>query len=176
MSFLEFLPSNTPRYRYKGYSECLRLFEEKYDELEHEEDPLGRGYNPYFIMDIDERSFLESFVQSEDKLLTLSWEIYDHVNKSLLLRMESTEHAVAGGAFRSIFDHWAKEPIPALTDTSTRTVRGVTCTKRADISFAPFLQMPVNRSFKWPTFVGEVAWSERRRKLRADMKFWLEDP
>ncbi|CAG8057781.1 unnamed protein product [Penicillium salamii] len=36
--------------------------------------------------------------------------------------------------------------------------------------------MPNGRSHKWPTFVGEVAWSERRTKLEADIKFWMNDP
>ncbi|KAJ5983220.1 hypothetical protein N7481_005319 [Penicillium waksmanii] len=176
MSFQDFLPSATPRYRYKGYHECLRLFEEEYDKLQHEEDPLGCAYNPYFIMDIDERSFLECFVNSEEKLLTLSWEVYDHVHQSALFRMESSEHATASGAFNTIFSAWARRVTePFLSNTGARTVRGVTRTKKADISWTP-AEVPSSRSHKWPTFVGEVAWSEPRSKLKADMKFWLEDP
>ncbi|KAJ5378671.1 hypothetical protein N7509_011790 [Penicillium cosmopolitanum] len=176
ISFHDFLPSTTPRYRYKGYRESLRLFEEEHDKLQHEEDPLGCAYNPYFIMDIDERSFLEYFVNSEDKLLTLSWEIYDHVYQSALFKMESSEHATAAGAFNTIFSTWARSVTkPFLSNTGTRTVRGVTCTKKADISWTP-AEVPSGRSHKWPTFVGEIAWSEPRSKLKADIKFWLEDP
>ncbi|KAJ5256589.1 hypothetical protein N7478_012693 [Penicillium angulare] len=175
MSFQDFLPSDTPKYRYKSYDECLQLFEEKYDELKCEEDPLGQAYNPYFIMDVDECSFLDCFVYSGERLLTLSWEIYDHVSQSTLLRMESSQHAVAIGAFTTIFSAWARTVPPEVENTSTRTVRGATRTKRADISWAP-KNMPRGLSHKWPTFVGEVAWSEPRSKLIADMKFWLNDP
>ncbi|KAJ5741965.1 hypothetical protein N7533_011374 [Penicillium manginii] len=175
MSFQDFLPSTTPRYRYKGYRECLRLFEEEYEKFEHEEDPLGCAYNPYFIMDIDERSFLECFVNSGDNLLTLSWEIYDHVYQSTLLKMESPAHAVAIGTFNTIFSAWARRVTdPILFNTTTRTVRGRSRTKNADISFTP-AEVPSGRSHKWPTFVGEVAWSEPRSKLIEDMRFWLED-
>jgi hypothetical protein len=36
--------------------------------------------------------------------------------------------------------------------------------------------MPNGRSHKWPTFVGEVASSERRTKLQEDIRLWLDDP
>ncbi|KAJ5851867.1 uncharacterized protein N7529_011252 [Penicillium soppii] len=176
MSFQNFLPSNTPRYRYEGYHECLRLFEEEYEKFEHEEDPLGCTYNPYFIMDIDERSFLECFVNSGDNLLTLSWEIYDHVYQSTLLRMQSSAHAVAIGTFSTIFAAWARRVThPILLNTTDRTVRGNSRTKKADISWTPE-EVPSGRSHKWPIFVGEVAYSEPRSKLIEDMRFWLEDP
>ncbi|KAJ5596841.1 hypothetical protein N7450_003299 [Penicillium hetheringtonii] len=175
MSFEDFLPSATPRYRYKDYRECVRLLEKEYDKLDHEEDPLESAYNPYCIIEIDERSFLECFVNSGDNSLTLSWEIYDHAYQSALLRMESTEHATAAGAFDQIFSAWTwTESNQSLASTRTRSVRGVTRTKRADISWTP-KNMPAGRS-EWPTVVGEVAWSEPRSKLRADMEFWLTGP
>ncbi|CAI7648158.1 unnamed protein product [Penicillium glandicola] len=80
--------------------------------------------------------------------------------------MESSAHAVAGSA---------RAVDPIITPTSTRSVRGQTRTKKADISWSP-RDMPNGLSHKWPTFVGEVAWSERRTKLHEDMKFWLDDP
>jgi hypothetical protein len=127
-------------------------------------------------MDIDECSFLECFVNSGDKLLMLSWEIYDHVSQSALLKMESSAHAVAAGAFNTIFSAWVRRVVdPLLSPTSARTVRGQSRTKKADISWSPD-EVPNGRSHKWPTFVGEVAWSERRTKLQEDIKFWLDDP
>ncbi|KAJ5689016.1 hypothetical protein N7462_003408 [Penicillium macrosclerotiorum] len=90
--------------------------------------------------------------------------------------MESPAHAVAAGAFNTIFTAWARGVIdPMLSNTSTRTVRGISRTKKADISWTPS-EMPSGRSHKWPTFVGEVAWSEHRSKLIEDMRFWLEEP
>ena len=144
--------------------------------MEREKGPLGFAYDPYFIIDIDERSFLECFVNSGDKLLMLSWEMYDHTYQSALLKMESSPHAVAGGAFSTIFSAWARRVAdPILTPTSTRTVRGQTRTKKADLSWAP-RDIPQGGSHKWPTFAGEVAWSEPRTKLQADIEFWLDDP
>ncbi|KAJ5494663.1 hypothetical protein N7463_010750 [Penicillium fimorum] len=90
--------------------------------------------------------------------------------------MESSAHAVAAGAFNTIFSAWARRVVdPLLSPTSTRTVRGQTRTKKADISWSP-REMPNGQSHKWPTFVGEVAWSESRTKLQEDIRFWLDDP
>ncbi|CAG8398951.1 unnamed protein product [Penicillium salamii] len=176
MSFQDLVPSNTKRYRYEGHRQCLEVLEQEAERWEREEVLLGCEYNPYFIMDVDEASFLESFVNSGDKLLMLSWEIYDHLYQSALLKMESSAHAVAAGAFNTIFSAWARRVVdPLLSSTGTRTVRGQTRTKKADISWSP-TEMPNGRSHKWPTFVGEVAWSERRTKLEADIKFWMNDP
>ncbi|KAJ5361925.1 hypothetical protein N7541_002769 [Penicillium brevicompactum] len=176
MPFQDFLPSTHRRYKYEGYRQCLEVFEQESDRWQREEVSLGCAYNPYFVMDIDERSFLECFVNSGDKLLMLSWEIYDHTSQSALLKMESSTHAVAAGAFDTIFSAWARGVNdPSLSPTSTRTVRGQTRTKKADISWCP-REMPNGRSNKWPTFVGEVAWSERRTKLHEDVKFWMDDP
>ncbi|KAJ5598343.1 hypothetical protein N7537_008427 [Penicillium hordei] len=90
--------------------------------------------------------------------------------------MESSAHAVAAGAFNTIFSAWVRRVVdPLLSPTSARTVRGQSRTKKADISWSPD-EVPNGRSHKWPTFVGEVAWSERRTKLQEDIKFWLDDP
>ncbi|KAJ5482538.1 hypothetical protein N7475_001350 [Penicillium sp. IBT 31633x] len=90
--------------------------------------------------------------------------------------MESSAHAVAAGAFNTIFSAWARRVVdPLLSPTGTRGVRGQTRTKKADISWCPS-EMPHGRPHKWPTFVGEVASSERRIKLQEDMKFWLDNP
>ena len=175
MVFEDLLSSAPPIYRYKGYRECIELLEKEHDKFEHEEDPLKDAYSPYFIMEIDERSFLEYFVNSNNKLLTLSWEIYDHAYQSALFRMESAEHATASSAFDSIFSAWTRTVSKhSLAGTRTHTFRGATRTKRADISWT-LKQMPPGRS-EWPTVVGEVVWSEPRSKLKADMEFWLNDP
>ncbi|CAG7949415.1 unnamed protein product [Penicillium nalgiovense] len=176
MSLQDVLPPTTRRYRYEGYHQCLRVLEQEPERLEREEVPLGCAYNPYSIMDIDECSFLKCFVNSGDKLLMPSWESYDHITQSALLKMESSAHAVAAGAFNTIFSAWARRVVdPLLSPTSTRTVRGQARTKKADISWSP-REMSNGRLHKWPTFVGEVAWSERRTKLQDDIRLWLDDP
>ena len=127
-------------------------------------------------MDVDECSFLDCFVNSGERLLTLSWEIYGHVSQSTLLRMESPHHAVTTGAFTTIFSAWAKRVPPEAMNTTTRAVRGATQTKRADISWKP-LNMPCasGLSHEWPILLGEVAWSKPRSKSIADMELWLND-
>ncbi|KAJ5787135.1 hypothetical protein N7457_002125 [Penicillium paradoxum] len=176
MSFRDLLPLTTRRYRYERYDQCLEILNQECDRLEREEDALGCTYSPYFIMDIDERSFRECFVNSEDNLLTLSWDIYDHVFQSALLRMQSRPHAVAVGTFNNIFSAWARRVAePHLLSINASNVRGQTRSKQSDISWSP-RDMPNGRSHKWPTLVGEVAWSEPRTKLQKDIEFWLDDP
>lgn len=86
-------------------------------------------------MEVDESSFRESSVNSGDKLPMLSWEIYDHLSQSALLEMKSSAHVVAAGAINTIFSAWAKMVIdPLLSPTGTKSVRGQTRTKKADIS------------------------------------------
>lgn len=150
--------------------------EQEAERQEREEVTLGCAYNPYFVIEIDECSFRECFVDSGEKLLMLSWEIYDYLSHSALLKMESSAHAVAVGTFGNIFSRWANNVTdPELTSTSTRNVRGSTRSKKADGSWCP-RELPHGRSHKWPTCVLEVAWSERRTKLHQDMKFWLGEP
>jgi hypothetical protein len=150
--------------------------EQESERLEREEVALGCAYNPYFVMEIDECSFHECFVNSGERLLTLSWEIYDHVSHSALLKMQSSPHAVAIGTFETIFSAWARRVTdPYLLPTASANVRGQTWNKQPDISWRP-MEMPHGRSHKWPTFVVEVAYSERRSKLQRDMNFWLGEP
>jgi hypothetical protein len=176
MSFQDILPSTTRRYSYENHRQCLEVLEQECERWEREEVPFGDSYNPYFIIDIDESSFLKYFARQEDKLLSQSWEIYDHISQSALLKTESSVHAVAAGAFNTIFSAWAR-PVaePILSSTNTIPVRGRTRTKKADISWSPQTR-PNGLSHKWPTLVGEVAWSEPRTKLKQDIKFWLDDP
>lgn len=173
MSCQDYLPSTTPRYDYEGIQRCLAIVEQM---VERNEDGKGLS-NPYFIINIDERSFLECFVNSEEKLLTLSWESYNHTSQFAILRVEHASNVVAAGAFETIFSAWARRVIDTpISSTNARPVRGHSVTKKADISWTP-LDPPGGRSKKWPTLVGEVAWSgsqEARTKLEKDIRFWLE--
>ncbi|KAJ5100432.1 hypothetical protein N7456_006484 [Penicillium angulare] len=176
MSFQDILPPDTPRYKYESYDQCLEILDQQSDRLTREEGPLGCAYNPYFIIDIEEDSFQEYFVNSGEKILTLSWEIYDHEAQSALFKMETAAHAVAARTFDIFFAAWARKvDDPLLSVTPKRTFRGKTRSKKADISWT-ISGIPEGRSKKWPTFIGEVAWSGHRAKLKGDVGFWLNDP
>lgn len=171
MSFEDVIPSTTPRYKYQGIQECLDIIDRESEKYAQH----GDISNPYVVMEIDERSFLDCFVESDEKLLTLSWETYDYISHSILIKMESNIHAVGIGAFNTIFSTWARPVADTpIYQTNTMHVRGKTKGKRADISWTP-INPPAGRSIKWPTLVGEVTWMERRSKLVQDMKFWLEE-
>ncbi|KAJ5747583.1 uncharacterized protein N7511_009279 [Penicillium nucicola] len=80
-----------------------------------------------------------------------------------LLEMKSSAHAVAAGAFSTIFSAWARPVVdPILIATNKISVRGQTRTKKADFAWYPASKLD-GRSQTWPTFVGEVACSEHRR-------------
>ncbi|CAI7586354.1 unnamed protein product [Penicillium bialowiezense] len=73
------------------------------------------------------------------------------------------------------FGFVAPLPLPQnLNHINTRTVRGKTRTKRADISWW-LAEAPNGRSNKWPIFVGEAASSECRTKLQEDVDSWTDD-
>lgn len=173
MSFQNEVPPSTHRYKYEGYLQCLLVVEEEYRKCPH--GIMSGSDNPYFIMDIDERSFLECFVNSGERMLTLSWEIYDYVSQSVLLKMESRPHAVAGQSFNAIFTRWVESmPDVFLVDTHTSNVPGQTRRKRPDVSWT-LRQGPDGKAYEWPIFVAEVAYTERRSKLLHDMEFWLNE-
>lgn len=74
----EVLPATTPRYQYQGIEQCLRILEQEVERFARE------GGNPYVIVfDVDERSFLKCFVNSED--LTSSWVTYNDSASTLHL-------------------------------------------------------------------------------------------
>ncbi|KAJ5569569.1 uncharacterized protein N7459_008999 [Penicillium hispanicum] len=168
--FLEdILPSTTPRYKYEGIPQCLRILEQ-----EQERHESARSFNPYLIFfAVDESSFLKCFVNSDKSLITQSWEMYDHSSHNVLVKLSTTSLIEAAATFDSIFSTWARRvQNNLLTATSSSPVSTETRSKRADLSWTP-AHPPVGRSSQWPTVIVEASWSERRRKLENDVGFWL---
>ncbi|CAP92525.1 Pc13g14560 [Penicillium rubens Wisconsin 54-1255] len=153
---------STRRYRCEGYHECVGVFEQEFERMEREED-------------IDERSFLECFENSGDKLLMLSWKSYDHVSLSSLIKMPSTAHGTAASEFSIIVRDWLRQSGAHITISTSKSVRGSTKTKVADFAWMPY-DLPPGRSMKWPTVAGEVVVTQSRRGLTQAMKFWLDEP
>lgn len=62
VSFKDVLPSTTSRYNFEGIEQCLRVMGEEFYQYEREQ---SEGLsNPYVIMNVDERSFLDCVVNS----------------------------------------------------------------------------------------------------------------
>jgi len=142
------------------------MMTEEYDRYERE------GGNPYILVfGVDERSFLDWKTES---LLLLSWDTFNFTSSTVLLKMESPAHNAAIGAFTRIIDFWVLKQKTNLMSMATMHVRGATRGKKADIAWLP-AEPPSGRSHKWPTIAVEIAYSEPRRKLEEDMKFWLND-
>lgn len=171
MSFEDVLPSTTPKYNYQGIRQCLNIIERESIQYAKQK---GLS-NPYIIMDIDEDSFLKCFVELDEKLLKSSWRSYDYISQSVLIEMESNEHAAAIGAFSAIFSTWARPVTDApLAYTASMNFCGESKEKKPDLSWTP-LHSPGGRLTDWPILAGEVAWCEPRQKLVQDMKFWLQE-
>ncbi|CAG8150028.1 unnamed protein product [Penicillium nalgiovense] len=148
MSFQDDISPSTRRYRNEGYHECVGVFEQESERMEREGGTPG--YNPYFIIDIDERSFLECFVNSGEKLLMLS-----------------------------IFNRWLDQ-VKATSGTHitylhAESVPGTNQSRTPDSSWTP-RDLPSGRSRKWPTLVLEVSYSQTRAYLKEAMQFWLDEP
>ncbi|KAJ5178272.1 uncharacterized protein N7500_000971 [Penicillium coprophilum] len=169
MPYEEVLPSTTPKYEFKGIQHSLQILGEKVDEEKTE------LFNPYIIFTIDERAFLDCFVNSDEKTLKSSWEIYDHPANHLVIKMESEVHAIAHGAFSKVFNAWIGDERTEypLLPTSTAARRGeIGRVKRPDLAWTPS-DLPIGRETTWPSFAIEVAWLEPRRKVEQDIEFWL---
>lgn len=89
MSFEDVLPSTTPRYKYNhgGIDECIRVVGQEFDRYERESS--GGTSNPYFIMDIDKRSYIDCFINPGEGLLLLSSEVYNHASQSTIVEVGS---------------------------------------------------------------------------------------
>ncbi|KAJ5823663.1 hypothetical protein N7447_006003 [Penicillium robsamsonii] len=175
MAYADVLPSTTPKYEFKGIQHCLQIVEGPDDQDEQYEGYMD-SRNPYVIFTIDERSFLDCFVNSEERSLGKSWECYDpSINELLVKIMESGPHAVGTTAFTRLFDGWLgpDDPNYPLVGTAAMLYRGSSNKKkRADCSWKPG-HSGLDRG--WPTIVVEVAYSETTAKMMRDVKFWLNE-
>ncbi|KAJ9490943.1 hypothetical protein VN97_g2313 [Penicillium thymicola] len=133
MSFENVLSSTTPRYKYnhRGIDECVRVLRRDIDSYERESS--GGTSNPCFIMDIDERSYNECFVNSEEKPPVLSSEVYNHAPRSTIVEVASPTHAVAARALNQIFRAWVQPYL--LVDTGEAGFGRETITKKRAMSW-----------------------------------------
>ncbi|KAJ5499320.1 hypothetical protein N7453_008371 [Penicillium expansum] len=89
-------------------------------------------------MNIDERPFIECFLDSGESLLRLSWDIYDHTSQSNILEVGSQPHAVAVAALDEVVSTWTRiDESPSILPTGRRGFRGQKITKKPDNSWRP---------------------------------------
>ncbi|CAI7592087.1 unnamed protein product [Penicillium glandicola] len=168
--FYDGLPSTTPKCEFKGIQDCLQIVEQQEGESQQDVD----FFDQYFIFTIDERSFLDCFLTSDESLLTKSWESYNPSTHHLIIKIESKVHAVATTHFTIMFNKWMQKDMEnyPVDITNTMTVRGPESRRRADCSWTPD-HAGLDRT--WPSVVLEVAWSQSRAKLENAIKFWLRE-
>lgn len=137
MSFQDVLPSTTPRYKYNngGIDECVRVMGQEVDRYERESSE-GTS-NPYFIMDIDERSYLECFINSGEGLLLLSSGVYNHASQSTIVEVGSPTHVAAVGALNETFLAWHSFYDTSIVNMGTAGFRGETISKKGAIPWVP---------------------------------------
>lgn len=166
----EGLPATTPICRYQGIEQCLRSFELEVERCNRE------GHRDVYVVvsDVDERSFRECFENSGERRLTTSWETYNFISHTVILKMTSTIHDVAHRIFCRVFEDWARQATSLLIPTGAAKVVESTRAKRPDSSWKP--EVPgLGKDGKWPTIIVEAAWTESSRKLAQDIDFWLRD-
>lgn len=165
------LPSNTPKYEFRGVQDCLQILERQMEQYE--------GYmgiiNPYIIFIIDDRSFLEYFENGDERRLRKSWKLYERSTNHLVIEMPtSTVHEAAKGAFEALFTLWAARDLNhPLIATGNANFQGTSNTEKApDSGWRPGYSTG-GRETDWPTIAVEVVWTERRIQVEEDVKFWL---
>ncbi|KAJ5511334.1 hypothetical protein N7453_003437 [Penicillium expansum] len=106
MSYEDVLPSTTPKYEFKGIQDCIQILENS--EYPGEQDGAYMdSLDAYIIFIIDERSFLDCFENSDERLLRKSWKFYDpSINLLVVRAMTSQIHEAAKRGFEQLFDAW----------------------------------------------------------------------
>ncbi|KAJ5978349.1 hypothetical protein N7501_001691 [Penicillium viridicatum] len=109
-----------------------------------------------------------------EKLLLLSSEVYNHASQSTIVEVASHTHAVAVSALDHIFQAWPRFDDTSILDTGEAGFRGETISKIGAMSWIP-IDPSSGELQEWSSLVGEVAWSEPRRKLLQDIEFWFKE-
>ena len=166
----EDLPATTPRFQYQGIRQCLRSFQ--LEEERHDKAGNPGGY--VIVYNVDGRSFLECFVNSEESVLTHAWKTYNFTSYTVILKMSSKIHEVAITAFSFLVDGWSRQAETLLLTTLKAQIQGLSRNKRPDCSWKPAVEVG-GQDRHWPTVILEVGWTEIRSKLEQDMLFWLQE-
>lgn len=130
------------------------------------------GYSVLFT-NVNEDTFTREFLNSEDKIITRSWNSYDNTNQLLLVKMPITAaHERASRCFdwKLVLAANSMGVAEELHNNGAATAIGDGGGKQPDSQYLP---SPLGRRKKWPTVVLEVAVSDTPTKLMSDIKWWL---
>lgn len=162
---LKGLPPTSPIYQYRGIPQFL-------DAYFLESDRLGSGF--VIFTDVSKDVFEGGFCNSSDSVVRHSISTYDSATRILTIKLTTPEHARAPQALgEMLFDAVSPHTLTkSLISSAGQKLWGDGRAKVSDHGWAP-LHRPMVQDQTWPSLVVEVAVSESRAKLRADVAFWL---
>lgn len=167
---MENLLRSSHLFPYRGSAAFLETYYRALDQFPREPNA------PDFLVftDVDAKQFDEDFQNSSNKLIRSSISLYDPAKRALLAKMPTAAHAQAGGLFEMYLSR-AIQPqslCQTLTAYKNQLFHGQCQGKEADNAWGPLDRTP-HQDQRWPTVAWEVAVSETRVKLEADISFWL---
>lgn len=164
------LPPSTHVFPYRGSAAFLETYYRERDRFCRDQSV------PDFVVlaEVDEKQFDEDFRSSSDKVILHSISTYDPTQRILFAKMTTSAHAQALGEFNSqLLDAIQPQYLrQTLGKYPGQLFHGQGRSKAANNAWGPY-KRPPHRNQRWPTIVMEVAVSETRMKLEADISFWL---
>ncbi|KAI9368036.1 hypothetical protein BJX61DRAFT_248967 [Aspergillus egyptiacus] len=165
----EAAPSNIRHYAYHNNEQFLRDFNQESNNLD-----------TYFLLTgVNQQIFQTQFLPRVDEDGPFArWCSYDAELELLLFKMpESTVHAVAGMTFHNVLLRavMQMQMDRALQPLGSGIHYGPMGAKQPDMAWRPQRQPP-GRAKIWPSVVLDVVFSDTRRKLQTDLRWWLWEP
>lgn len=164
------LPPSTHVFPYRGSAAFLETYYRERDRFCRDQSV------PDFVVlaEVDEKKFDEDFRSSSDKVILHSISTYDPTQRVLFAKMTTAEHAQA-------LEEFGDQLLAAIQPQNLCEMVGKYAghlfdgqgrCKVAGKAWGPRDRTP-HQNERWPTIVMEVAVSETRMKLEADISFWL---
>ncbi|KAL4783509.1 hypothetical protein BJX76DRAFT_368368 [Aspergillus varians] len=159
-------PAIIPHYPYRGREQFR-------DDFRHAVDTLGDQIEWFIVTGVDKKTFTTQFLELESSPFS-RWCAYDSELELLLVRMtKHPAHETASRTFNTILynaiEHMGMKW--SLAQVGSATHRAAIGGKEADEAWKP-VRTPRGQSRAWPSAVLEVAYSETKRKLQSDVRYW----
>ncbi|EED14293.1 hypothetical protein TSTA_105050 [Talaromyces stipitatus ATCC 10500] len=162
------LTPNTPVHKYQDVHHFSEMVFREFKLLQSRQDS-----SQYVIFtDLDQERFSRDFQDHTD---ALAIESYFPRLQILMAKIETVTHANAADDFGIMFMEkpcLMKIDRRQLIKISTASIETDERSKRADRAYKP-RRLPKYRDQRWPTLVVEVGYTEVRRKLANDTRWWL---
>ncbi|RDW61822.1 uncharacterized protein DSM5745_10494 [Aspergillus mulundensis] len=168
--------STMRQYAYRGAEQFLHDTRSIYDP-----GAIANLEEYLLITGVNKDTFTRQFLPHQDDRTTTNifarWCAYDTALELLLIKMpESPAHSAAGPFFNNVLLD-ALCPMGLTRELATlgakirRTPEGA---KAPDMCWQP-QHVPFHATQGWPSVVLEVAYSETRKKLQSDIRWWLRE-